>query len=79
MYDKGETTMKYFESCKTLDELKAEYRRLAMANHPDRGGDVETMKQIEIYSSATDRRAKKPRSGHGITSRGRKRWELSTG
>ena len=30
--------MKYFTNCKTLDELKAEYRRLAMANHPDRGG-----------------------------------------
>ena len=27
--------MKYFTNCKTLDELKAEYRRLAMANHPE--------------------------------------------
>ena len=31
----------YFESCKTLDDLKKEYRRLAMMNHPDRGGDLE--------------------------------------
>ena len=37
--------MKYFTNCKTLDELKAEYRRLAMANHPDRGGDMETMNE----------------------------------
>lgn len=30
----------------TLEELKALYRKLAMQHHPDRGGDVETMKQI---------------------------------
>ena len=44
--------MKYFANCKTLDELKAEYRRLAMANHPDRGGDVETMKHINADHDA---------------------------
>lgn len=38
--------MKYFNTCHTLDELKKEYRRLAMENHPDRGGDAETMKAI---------------------------------
>lgn len=38
--------MTYFANCKTLDELKKEYRRLAMKYHPDRGGDTETMKQI---------------------------------
>lgn len=38
--------MKYFTQCKTLDELKKEFRRLAMIHHPDRGGDVETMKEI---------------------------------
>lgn len=36
----------YFENCKTLEELKAEYRRLARVHHPDVGGDTETMKQI---------------------------------
>ena len=36
----------YFTNCKTLDELKKEYRRLCMANHPDLGGDLETMKAI---------------------------------
>ena len=44
--------MKYFANCKTIDELKAEYRRLAMANHPDRGGDVETMKQMNADHDA---------------------------
>ena len=38
--------MKYFMNCKTLDELKREYRRLAMIHHPDVGGDLETMKAI---------------------------------
>lgn len=38
--------MKFFATVKTLDELKAEYRRLAMKHHPDRGGDLETMKAI---------------------------------
>ena len=37
---------KYFNGITTLEELKREYKRLAMANHPDRGGDLETMQQI---------------------------------
>ena len=40
--------MKYFTNIKTLDDLKKEFRRLAMIHHPDRGGDVETMKEINI-------------------------------
>lgn len=38
--------MKYFTEIKTLDELKAAYRRLAMKHHPDRGGDLKTMQEI---------------------------------
>lgn len=38
--------MTYFINIKTLDDLKAEYRRLAMKHHPDKGGDLETMKAI---------------------------------
>ena len=38
--------MTYFKNINTLDELKKEYRRLAMLHHPDRGGDLETMKRI---------------------------------
>jgi DnaJ-class molecular chaperone len=41
------TTYKYFNPTpKTLEALKAGYRRLAMANHPDKGGNSETMKAI---------------------------------
>lgn len=38
--------MRYFSNCNTLEELKAEYRRLAKIHHPDLGGDTETMKAI---------------------------------
>lgn len=42
----------YFENSKTLEELKAEYRRLARIHHPDMGGDTETMKQINAQYEA---------------------------
>ena len=38
--------MKYFTNCRTLEELKKEYRRLCMLHHPDRGGDAATMATI---------------------------------
>lgn len=38
--------MKIFERVETLEELKREYKTLAMKYHPDRGGDTETMKFI---------------------------------
>lgn len=38
--------MKFFNGITTLDELKAEYRRLSLKHHPDRGGDTATMQAI---------------------------------
>lgn len=38
--------MKYFNEVHTLDELKKEFRRLAMLHHPDVGGDTATMQEI---------------------------------
>jgi hypothetical protein len=38
--------MKYFNHVETLEDLKSEFRRLAMENHPDRGGKVEAMQEI---------------------------------
>lgn len=40
-------TAQFFAQCKTLDELKAEYRRLALKWHPDMPtGDLATMQRI---------------------------------
>jgi hypothetical protein len=40
-------TSKYFHPTpKTLEELKSQYRRLAMEHHPDRGGDLRAMQAI---------------------------------
>lgn len=38
----------FFDKCGNLNELKAEYKRLVMEHHPDMGGDLETMKRINI-------------------------------
>ena len=38
--------MRYFADVHTLADLKAQYRRLAMQHHPDRGGDTATMQAI---------------------------------
>ena len=43
--------MKYFANCRTLDELKKEYRRLSKLHHPDHGGDEATMKAINAEYS----------------------------
>ena len=36
----------YFEKCQDLNELKSTYKKLAMENHPDMGGDVRAMQEI---------------------------------
>ncbi len=46
------TNTKFFTNCRTLEELKAEYRRLSKIHHPDLGGDLETMKQVNIQYEA---------------------------
>lgn len=38
--------MKYFANCKTLEELKKEYRKLGKLHHPDCGGDEKVMVEI---------------------------------
>lgn len=37
---------RYFDQCKTLEEAKSLYRKLARENHPDMGGDLRTMQEI---------------------------------
>ncbi|MNJ95323.1 DnaJ domain protein [compost metagenome] len=38
--------MKYFKECSTLDEVKSVYKKLAKQYHPDMGGDLATMQEI---------------------------------
>ena len=43
-------SVEWFDGCSTVDEVKAQYRELAMAHHPDRGGSTEVMAEInEAY------------------------------
>lgn len=48
--------MKWFRNVDNIEDLKAEYRRLAMENHPDRGGSTAAMQQINAeYSELFER------------------------
>ena len=38
--------MTYFNNISSLEELRKEYKRLVKRNHPDNGGDPETIKAI---------------------------------
>lgn len=43
----------YFSQCNTLQEVKDLYRTLAKENHPDKGGNLQTMQEINNqYSRA---------------------------
>jgi hypothetical protein len=44
--------MKHFINVTTIAELKNQYKKLAFKNHPDRGGDTETMQQINAEYDA---------------------------
>lgn len=38
--------MDYFKNVQNMSELKAQYRKLVLANHPDKGGDTKIMQLI---------------------------------
>jgi hypothetical protein len=40
--------MKYFQNCRTRQEIITRYRELCKMHHPDLGGDVEIMKEINV-------------------------------
>lgn len=43
---------KYFKNVKSFEDLKEQFRALARKHHPDAGGDVETMKEINTEYDA---------------------------
>jgi len=63
---------KFFENIKTLDELRKEYRRLAMLHHPDKGGDTSLM---QIINEQYEKLSKKLINGNADFSQGRKDYE----
>lgn len=38
--------MKYFGTIMSFADLKRQYRKLAIANHPDKGGSTQAMQEI---------------------------------
>lgn len=38
--------MRFFTNVETIEELKKEFRKQAFIHHPDKGGDVDTMKLL---------------------------------
>jgi hypothetical protein len=58
-------TEKYFAGLETVEDIKAHYRQLAKENHPDLGGDPETMKEINRqYHEALKARDGQQSDGH---------------
>jgi curved DNA-binding protein CbpA len=55
--------MKHFYEIRTETELKARYKELAKEHHPDKGGDAETMKEV---NAEYDMLLKKILSGQSI-------------
>lgn len=43
---------RYFKNVKSLEDLKSQFKALAKKNHPDAGGSVETMKEINCEYDA---------------------------
>jgi curved DNA-binding protein CbpA len=41
-------TTKFFKGITNLEQLRSTYKDLIKKNHPDNGGDTETMKEINI-------------------------------
>ena len=48
--------MKFFNNIDNLQALRKEYHRLAIIHHPDKGGDLETMKAINNEFEALSKR-----------------------
>lgn len=48
----------YFDGCTTLEQLRTVYKNLLKANHPDNGGDVATMQEINSQYGEAFKRLK---------------------
>lgn len=55
----------FFDHCETVESLTAEYRKAAKLNHPDMGGDEETMKKVNAEFAEAMERIRKAESRKG--------------
>lgn len=69
--------MKYFNNCKTIEELKKAYRKQAQANHPDNGGNAEVMKAINAEYEKMFNRLKAAHNQDASTGRTKKMNETA--
>lgn len=68
----------FFDSCKTLDDLKKLYKSLVFEHHPDRGGDLETMKAVNIEYEAAFKRLKAAHNEEAARPESAKRATMET-
>lgn len=61
----------YFATCTTIEDVKQLFRQLAIANHPDKGGCEETMKEINSQYEHVIKKmllsGKNPQTGFSFT------------
>lgn len=71
--------MKHFTNIKSLSDLKSQFRSLAMKNHPDKGGSVEIMQEINseydaLYKVWVDKMPEEMRPADKTGEESRKRF-----
>lgn len=57
-------TPHWFNNCRTLDEARAEYRRLCFKYHPDFGGDTLVMQAINVAYDQVKQALSAPKATH---------------
>ena len=64
---RGTVEIKWFKECSTIEQARALYLKLVMQHHPDKGGDLRTMQEInaewDCVKSDPSRLATHSRSG----------------
>jgi curved DNA-binding protein CbpA len=66
--------MDYFADCKTLEELRAEYRKLCLRYHPDRNHDEDTTRIMQEINAAYTAATKRMTSQDGWSAPHGKQW-----
>jgi curved DNA-binding protein CbpA len=60
-------TQQYFQNCTSLSALRKELRRLAKLHHPDVGGSLATMQDINAQYDQAKKRLESPGASRAYT------------